>query len=154
MQGGKRADEAAHIGSDADGSRNLLALRKRQCQPGTPPRRRTNPPMRRHLKINRRRRLAKCSPNRLQRLPTPPALPQLRLRHRIKTSNISPLHRIHSISPFQDKVLRRSLETTPRKRTNSRHLGRSASCQKLTHATQQFPPPLVRRHSMNSSART
>ena len=35
-----------------------------------------------------------------------------RLRHRIKTSNISPLHRIHSISPFHNKVLRRSLETT------------------------------------------
>ena len=44
----------AHRSGPRSASQNLLALRKRQCQPGTPPRRRTYPPMRRHLKINRR----------------------------------------------------------------------------------------------------
>src|SRR4051794_40218693 len=56
-------------------SGNHLAFRKRQCQPGATPLSRTNPTMRSHQKIDRRRLLTKGSSNRLQRLPTLPAIP-------------------------------------------------------------------------------
>src|SRR5664280_1458733 len=71
----------------------LLTLRERQCQSRATPWRRTNPPVRCHLAINRRRRLAKRPPNRFERLPPLPAIPQLRFLGRSETSTISLPHR-------------------------------------------------------------
>src|SRR5258707_1287547 len=56
-------------------SGNLLAPREPQCQPRPLPYWRTNSRVRCHLEINRRWRLTKCSSNRLQGLPTLPAVP-------------------------------------------------------------------------------
>jgi hypothetical protein len=56
-----------------------------------------------HLEIIRRRRLAKRSPNRLQRLPPVPAIPQLRFLRRSETSTICLAHH-HTLRLFSPRL--------------------------------------------------
>jgi hypothetical protein len=46
----------------------------------------------------------------------------------------------HSIFPFQDRVLRRPVETTPESGQTGRGRGASALCQEATYAPQQKHP--------------
>ena len=115
-----------------DPARYRLALRQRQGQPRAIPWRWPYPAVRRYLKINRRRLFAKRTADRLQRLTALPAIPQFRFLCRSETSTKYSNHSNTLHLSVSDKVLRRSVETTPRKRKSRNAGGTSEMCHKRT----------------------